>query len=1154
MKRLDLAVSILVCCAGIGLAQSAAPVAWTTNAVLPGVGNTLRIVAVCGAVGGRARVTLNHGMEQITLTGDDCPEQNKHYPLTKIPQGIQLKDGVIAVAMKTAGLRFGYYVRPNIRFYRGKDFEEGLQRWDWRSAASTHAFALDLRRTAAGVEWWLDGRYLATTPLEGEVAEIDVTLTQGAALQHLNTVADPLPSGERLLPIDLAGYRICDDESPFGLLQVAQAADRKPFPWLDAAARLDVGRSRWLGQAADSGSFYDRYYVRGAFDGLPESLILRVPKRAYTKIWLLCAVDPAASPWMTVRIGRYRETWDGSGMSVGDTQVKVDPDDAVGVLDLRIVGTTTLQRGEETIRVPLYRIAVPLATDQVADYLQWAGLNPKRQDFGAPLDWFNIEFSRRIETRLTINSGIFDAKPVGAKSGVQIFGVTLQWEPVEVRVKSTEEGFSFYRDRKPRLLLETHNDTPQRQAIMMKAELTDVDGRTFAHTLTFNAAAGVTTNWWPIDDLPLGWYDAQLHLGDARGTWAQKTSLSLALLPPDTRQAGAESPFGTWWFQGSHYTEPDPARMLPLLAKLGFRHVTPNVEGDAALFARYQVTPSMMGYKRNLSPSNAVPAATFMTNWPAVKTAMIFHETTLPEMSTALPYELTGAPPPTFSESWHDKVQELRARIETYVATVRSIDPDMKFMVGNGSTSFNTLWFRERLPTNLWDFCGMEMGIQTLHPESQPTGWNLQSFWIARQMADAYGYTNFPISTCYEVGYRATGPGGLSLKRQADWYARDVLHMLAWRSPHINVALLADVNASYYTSRWGSTGLFHRSPLHLPKPSFVSLATLTLMLDRADYRRAVPTGSTGVYCLEFARGRETIYAIWCSRGERSMELTLAGSLRHGVDSMGRDLNLKARRKRVTMQASESPVYVVTHGEVTSVTLGTPMHADIPLAEAQVVDAMRDRAAWRLVPEGEASFETYCDYWPMVRGDIACDAAPRAQAAEAEAQGLALTLRPQPDVRPIVARYAVLEPVAGPLPITGTPDTLGVWVNGNSGWGRIYFEFVDAKGRRWRSNRGEGQAWDLSDWEAETSINHDGWRLVALSLPDCYPSGYYTPAMRHWRLLGAAEDAIPEPPAFPIALTRLYVLLREQVVYVTEMTEPASATITLRDITAGRRME
>ena len=50
----------------------------------------------------------------------------------------------------------------------------------------------------------------------------------------------------------------------------------------------------WLDQSTDSGGFYDRFYMRGAFDGLPESLVLRVPKRHYTRAWIFRAVAPGS--------------------------------------------------------------------------------------------------------------------------------------------------------------------------------------------------------------------------------------------------------------------------------------------------------------------------------------------------------------------------------------------------------------------------------------------------------------------------------------------------------------------------------------------------------------------------------------------------------------------------------------------------------------------------------------------------------------------------------------------------------------------------------------------------------------------------------------------------------------------------------------------
>lgn len=1133
------------------------------QAVLPAAGKALRIQAKCGQVDGKILISIGSPeAARLTLVGADCPAQNKDYAMTKIPKEVHLTDGAINVDLKN-GPRFSYYIRPNPRFYLDKDFEAALKQWDQHPPASEHRLTVLARRRADSVEWWLDGRYLAVTPLAADQEAIQITLSGGASLAETQVEADPFAGSDRLLPLNLKGYSLHQGTATMGPLKLDREALRAyRLEGAESANRLDVGRSRWLGQSADSGRFYDRYYMRGAFDGIPESLILRVPKQYYTRAWLLCTVDPDKSPWMTVRIGRYREKWDGSGMSVGDTHVKVDPQDPVGLLEIKSVGTTQSAGPSGNVELPVYLIAVPLATDKVADYLQWEGLDPKRQDFGDSLDWFNVEFSRQIETRLTLNSGIFDAKPVGPESGVHILGVTLQSEPIQVLVKSEEEGFSFYQNQKPQLLLETRNMTDRVQAVKMQATLTDFEGATIHRMLTFKAAPGISVTPWKIGDLPLGWHNASLIFeGQADGTrWSQNASLSFALLPPDKRTAGAESPYGTWWFQGSHYTEPDPERILPLFHKMGFRHASPRIKGDLTPFEQYQVTPSMMHslrFDHNKKASIKTDDwATFITNWPTVNTAMIFHETGIKGLSTELPYELTGAPPKPFSDEQREQLDKLRIQIEEQAATVRKLDPEMKLMIGNGTTLFNSLWFREKLPTNLWDYCGLEMAIQTMHPEGQPNGWNGQSFWIARQMADHYGYTNFPITTCFEVGYRATGPGGLSLKRQADWYTRDVLNMLAWRSPHINVALIVDVNASYYNSRWGSTGVFFRSPLHLPKPSFVSLSTLTLMLDGAEYLRAVPTGSTGVYCLEFRKKNEYVYAMWSSRGKRPVELSLDGSLQSAVDSMARDLKLKAKQGKIELLASESPCYVTTRQPIKAVALGTPIHAEVPLTEAQIVDSMRESDSWRMVDGGDEAFENYCFYWPMVKGDITMQNAATPSAAEKE-PGLRLTLHPQPDVKDIVARYTVLEPVAGPRPIKGQPDTLGVWVNGNSGWGRIYFEFTDAEGRRWISNRSEGRSWDISDWEGETNINHDGWRLISLPLPATYPSGYYKPSARHWRCIGKDGSEIEEKsfdPAWPISFSRIYVVMREKLVYLTEMTPPTSDSIELRNVTAGRRDE
>ena len=145
-----------------------------------------------------------------------------------------------------------------------------------------------------------------------------------------------------------------------------------------------------------------------------------------------------------------------------------------------------------------------------------------------------------------------------------------------------------------------------------------------------------------------------------------------------------------------------------------------------------------------------------------------------------------------------------------------------------------------------------------------------------------------------------------------------------------------------------------------------------------------------------------------------------------------------------------------------------------------------------------------------------------------------------------------EPVGGPLPVAGRPDAIGVWVRGNGSWGRVIFELLDAKGRRWSSN-GWGEApksWDMSDWQGDTCIRFDGWRLITVRLPDHNPaSGYYGPNFYQWRCHGDSSKS--SRIAYPVRFSRLDLILRDRLVYVTDMVPAKSMSIELRNLTAGK---
>lgn len=1119
-----------------------------SNRPLPGQGKQLTLTARAGKVDGKIVVAVgNEQGPRLVVTGANAPTLGHHWAMTQIPTNVTLTDGALDVRLQgvSNSLSFAYYVRPDIHLYAGQDFTNALRNWDSQPAASQHIFRIVVRRLDRTLEFWLDSRFVASLDCPKDARNLQIAVTAGAEL--LSAKESDSPENAELLPLDLAGYAYRGETTLRDLHLDKETSELKQKK-LDLAmtdAQVDVGLSRWLMQNQESSGFYDPFYTRSAWDGAPESIVLRVPKRFYHTAWILCAVDPRESPWMGIRVCRYRQAWDGSGITVGDTNVRLDPGDPQGLTTIKKVGSVSIRDKGEDISVPVYLAAVPLATGELADYMQWKGLDDGTGDWGDRLDWLNLEFSRKLETRLQDNYGNYDIKPLGPRSGAHILSVTLEQSPIDINVKSEEPGFSFYKHKHPRLVLETRNPSDKAREIVMVAQVSDVSGKTQEIRRTFQAPPGTATNEWSLGDLDLGWYAADLTFSDSAGRLMWRQPITFALLPPDTRRAGDESPYGTWWFKNSHYTDGNTERVLPLFQKMGFRHGLPHSD-DPALYARYRVSPSMMGYYRGLTASNqaAIQAMrAFISNWPTVRSAMIFHEgNRVDSLGLELPYELTGAPRQQLSEKGAADALKYRRIAEEQVALIRAAKPGMRIILGNGGFNTTTLWFREKLPASLWDYCGLEGPLQLYPPESQPNGFNLQSFWIARRMADIYGYTNTPITTCFEFDYRATGPGGLSGKQQADWYTRDVLLLHAWRCPHINVGLLADVNSSYYTSRWGSTGVCRRSPLHMPKPAYVALATLTLVLDRAEFVRAVPAGSTGFYCLEFKKDAGYVYALWAGRGSWPVEMELAGGkLETAVDIMGRDLKLSSKAGKLALIASESPCYVALSKPVAGLTLGAPAHPEVKLKQSVVVDAMNDTNAWRIVEKADPVFEKHCPYLPMTRGDLTLEAG--------RDNTLKAILRPQAGVADIVGRYAIMEPVKGPLPITGKPDTIGVWVNGNAGWGRIYFEFEDANGKRWLSNRTEDKLWDLSDWKGETSIGHEGWRFVYLPLPTLYPSGYYRPSFRHWQCDGAAVKNIE--PAYPIKLARLYIVLREKLVHVTEMTPPASPAIEIKNLTAGK---
>jgi len=160
------------------------------------------------------------------------------------------------------------------------------------------------------------------------------------------------------------------------------------------------------------------------------------------------------------------------------------------------------------------------------------------------------------------------------------------------------------------------------------------------------------------------------------------------------------------------------------------------------------------------------------------------------------------------------------------------------------------------------------------------------------------------------------------------------------------------------------------------------------------------------------------------------------------------------------------------------------------------------------------------------------------------RALELTLYPQPDVPWPLSRYVVLE-ATGNATAPGEPTAVGLWVRGNSCWGRVFWEFEDAAGERFYSIGASEGGWSVGDWECNTFINFDGWNYLSVELPFRYASGFYGPPRRNWLCTGG--DGVVD---YPIRFTRLVVEMRDRVLHLIEPIPVPDPTIRLRDLSVS----
>jgi hypothetical protein len=1046
----------------------------------------------------------------------------------KTPEMLAMADGWIEFT--GAGLKFQYHSRPYLKRYTEAQQADLAKVWETLPAASECWVPLEIRADASGAELWMEGRYCGRVASDSKLAEVSFKLEAGGAVRN-ERMFKRADSG-LFLPLDvrrIARPGVMKDCN-VSLIPGAQQIKKVPMVVADGAGNADVGMAKVM--QGLRGLEENENTARTSLDGMQESLHFSVPQAFYHRAWVLCAVDPDVKkdPVLTTRLTRFG-IW-GRGGAMADTPLTLPRGDEKPGDGIEQVGSVEYTAHQKKINVPLYLVRVDLKAGEILDILA------DQRDPYAPMKigpYLDFEFLGKCGGLDVQNDRRRKPLPTST-SAVHIFGVTLEKAPAELQLKQSQPGNIFHNDETPETTFAIRANTAG--SYELRWEITSVDGRVLvkkSKSVELPAVGSESEVTVPLTMPDAGWYGLCVTLADAGGQPLIKHEAAFAILGKDTRTAGYESPFGTWWFSGVHYTTQDPAVAGPMLFKAGFRRTTMAwTKASEQDFAPWKLSVNQIQWPFRLADLKDWPAAekraelaigAMLKRFPHCQYIDLFHES----------YDPRVYPPEIYGEKYvaqdaalaarEDELYELGLKAAKFI---RAKFPQLKIIAGNsgGSSGMIAVLLRRGFPRDLIDYFGNETTGQTFAPEKLVPH-STAGIWLMGETGRKFGY-DIPLTGCFEFTSRAERD--LGAQRHAEWYTRDVLIGLAYRFPTISPAGIEDVGNCYYDTLWGASGLCQRNPLHYPKPAYVALATLTRTLDSAKLVRQMPSGSSSANALEFERGNDCIYALWTPRGQCEMELEFPTDTAVAqVEFYGRQHTLKTNGKRLTITAAGGVNYIISPIAATKITAGKrafPNHQ--PPVGTQVISRMDDLTQWQLVPDEQAIAT------PLRRPgkfDIRQVSDPEKGAC------LELELKREGEVPHVVGEYAALR-LKQPLPIPGKPHTVGVWVKGDSSGGRIFWEIEDAKGERWRSSKDL----DGGDWSNQAAIDFDGWCFVTFPLTKESHARRIEPGAGIGQWQGNADGILD----YPLKLVGLYAQTHRQSLELTQM-KPVKGNIRLKDV-------
>jgi len=864
---------------------------------------------------------------------------------------------------------------------------------------------------------------------------------------------------------------------------------------------------------------------------------VKVPMHAYSRVWILAACDgePNSTPVMTLRLS---DLWPlDYPVSVPELTAQAGPEGAKRI-DVKMKDGTASS---------LWLLPVEIDSFWVASELREA---PE----------LNVLLTKEVKGQ-RINSGplSYGYAPAGLPSGVRLYGLTFEKAPVALIASSDRAGNVYTDPEKPVWVVKLASQSSEDCTAEVSVDIVDAYAATsdsFRYDATLPAGGQLHVAFYPRLS-KYGLHTVRTTV-TCRGH-VQSREGALLFLPPDRRKADkTTSRWGLWNWGGGHSTNPNPEDNLRLFHALGaktgskfgyeerkkwgigpwigmYRGRMPGrlapewAEKDPYDPAEYAKFSEQIGKGQNIKGFSA-----------HIEYIAIYGEHTVSRRLTH------GVPPYAFGLPWYEyteaEKQGIRSRSIAARAAfegLREHSPQVKGLFGWGAALFGVPFMREQFPKDIFDGFGLDIPQFEVMPEVPPQPGAPNILYFLTEEMKRWGYEDKEIVHC-ESYFPSSLPLALGHRGQADSVVRTAVLSLALGSDRFSHCWCLHDCADYWGwTGYGCVGMIGRRPEYNPKPAAAAYATMTQMLDMVDYDGYVPTGSRTAYCVRFKGEEGLVYCLWTIRGSRPIALTASpGSELVMVDENGNQTALDLADGAATVTITPTPTWVVARGgEVRKAAVGVPTYTEVPGPHRLVLDDF-DRMRWTREKGPDPRYEKHTG---GVRSVLAPMHVQGVQSPERKSGVMRVRLAQRPDDKaPFVSWYGVYAP-AEAIAIPGKARALGVWVKGNSGWGRILYEVVDANGEVYVNTR------DPRSW---SYVNFDGWRYVEFPLPANSPGDDFREKDSIWWIHTAeAVDTADGVVDLPLKLSKIIFEMPTHQIYVDETLPCESLTIELDDLMA-----